>query len=118
MARVRVQDVVVIEFSWWERPFVLRRTMRLTGAEVDAAEYVDSPMRRRIGPRAGLWITGLLKIGLFGVTDRSVVSVRRGTPAVEIRLRPGSSKVGSVLISTPDAEALAPRIAALTVTAR
>lgn len=93
---------LTIVFAVWEAPFVGRRRLDLDRAEIEAADVVERPLRHQLGPRAGFWITGLVKVGLFGTARRCLTSVRRGTPALHVRVR-GSRPFHEVLVSTPDA---------------
>lgn len=90
MARIVVQgEGVVIVLSWWEVPFVGRRRIELKCGEVAEVKAVARPMRMKRGPRAGFWITGLARMGLFGTVRCCLTSVRRGRPALYLILRNG-----------------------------
>ena len=94
LGRVAVDDErVEIVFGWWEVPFVGRRRLEVGHEEVAKAAVIAHPMRRNLGPRAGFWITGLVKVGLFGTARRCVTSVRRGRPALHLILREGGERV-------------------------
>lgn len=113
MARVTADTSgLTIDFALWERPFVGRGRLRLSGEEIAEVRVVERPLRHHLGPRAGLWVTGLLKVGLFGITPRCLASVRRGAPALHLRVTGGSRAFGEVLVSTAEAPALARRLAA------
>lgn len=93
MAQIVVEGgEVMIVFSWWEVPFVGRRRIELKRGEVAEAKAVALPMRMKRGPRAGFWITGLIKVGLFGTVRRCVTSVRRGRSALHLILRDGGGR--------------------------
>ncbi|MBU8829746.1 hypothetical protein [Mycolicibacterium goodii] len=66
-------------------------------------------MRVHLGPRAGFWVTGLVKVGIFGTTNRCLAAVRRGTPALHLQLAAGRA-FREVLISDAEAHVVATRL--------
>ncbi|HEU5129696.1 MAG TPA: hypothetical protein VFU12_17085 [Glycomyces sp.] len=105
MARVTVEDNrAVIVFDRWEAPFVGRRRLAIEREALVEATAVAHPMRMRLGSRAGLWITGVVKVGFFGTARRCLTSVRRGQPALHLRLREGRG-FQEVLVGDAEAEA-------------
>ncbi|TYQ03470.1 UNVERIFIED_ORG: hypothetical protein L601_006900000030 [Gordonia westfalica J30] len=110
MARAqRDETTVTIVFAWWEAPFVGRRRLVLDAAEIDSVSVEDRPLRVHLGPRAGLWVTGLVKVGIFDTTSRCLTAVRRGTPALHLRLV-GGRAFREVLISDARAHEMAARL--------
>ncbi|MEO3892390.1 hypothetical protein [Nonomuraea sp. B5E05] len=109
------RDVLIVRFAFWERPFALRGRLAVPLAAVrDIADIADveQPLRKTRGVRrAGVLVTGLLKIGSWGLTSgvRQFVCVRRGVPALRVVLDAGTStlRYDELLISTPDAAEVA-----------
>ena len=88
-------------------------------AEVRAAERVDRPTRASVTGigRAGLHMTGVLKLGRWGIgtpTSR-FVSARRWVPAVRLVVTDGfREQLGyhEIVISTPDVDRITAALAA------
>jgi hypothetical protein len=61
-------------------------------------------------------VTGFRKIGRWGIGVglRQLVSVRRGQPALRLRLDRATTGYDEVLVSLPDAAAVAARVTAST----
>lgn len=120
MATVAVEGRdVVVRLSRWERPFAGGRSeLIIPLAAVRAAEWVERPTRWSATPgaRAGLLVTGVLKLGRWGLgtgTHR-FVSVRRWVPALRVTVddaQVGRLGYGEILVSAPDAERLAAELA-------
>ncbi|WP_020496501.1 hypothetical protein [Sciscionella marina] len=119
MASVSVEDRVVhVELGRFERLFAGRRArFRILFGDLAEAEVVHHPTRWRASPglRAGLYVTGVLKLGRWGIgtARRRFVSVRRWVPAVRLVLDPGVTEefgYGELLISTAEAEEVLRRI--------
>jgi hypothetical protein len=115
MATVRANGTTVtVDLSWWERFFAAGRPRVVVPLDAIAtAGVVDHPTRWTATPggRSGLVVTGVLKVGRWGVGTgmRYFVSTRRNRPAVRLTLTPeGADLIGYdvVLVSTPDAAEL------------
>ena len=116
MAHVHMDSgTVTVELAWWERPFAARRARLVVPASsVLRAECVEHPTRMSATPggRAGLLVTGVLKVGRWGIgtgTHR-FVSVRRWVPGLRLVLdedRAGQLGYDELLVSTPDAARIA-----------
>jgi hypothetical protein len=113
MAAVQVdQQAVNVTLSRWERPFAGGRTrIVVPRSAVRASERVDQPTRRAATPggRAGLLITGVLKLGRWGVGTRTsrFVSVRRWVPALRLTVDDATAEqlgYDELLISTHDVD--------------
>jgi hypothetical protein len=89
----------------------LLRDVAVPRSAVRSAEVVADPLTAVRGLRApGLALPGVRKIGTWRRPgERTLVCVRRGQPAVRIRL--GGQKYDSLLIGADDAAALAARLA-------
>ncbi|WP_020672483.1 hypothetical protein [Amycolatopsis nigrescens] len=112
MATVQVDSVAVrIELAWWERLFAGGRTRIVVPIErVLAADRVERPTRHSVTPgaRAGMVVTGVLKVGRWGLGSRTkrFVSVRRWVPAVRLGLdSSAAAELGydELVVSTRDA---------------
>ncbi|TWD79613.1 hypothetical protein FB561_0677 [Kribbella amoyensis] len=115
MATVRMDDrQVTIELTRWERLFAGGRARFVLPREAIAStDFVEHPTRWQATPggRSGIIVTGVLKVGRWGVGTRTrlFVSARRWIPAVRFGLTPeGADLTGydAFLISTEDAAAL------------
>ncbi|MBW0104893.1 hypothetical protein [Pseudonocardia sp. KRD291] len=113
MGTVHVDDhSVTIRLSAFEKLFCGGRSrLVVPRSEIDSAERVDRPTRASVTGigRAGLLVTGVLKLGRWGIgtpTSR-FVSVRRRVPAVRLVVRAEFRDLlgyHELLISTPDAD--------------
>ncbi|MBB5137409.1 hypothetical protein HNP84_007161 [Thermocatellispora tengchongensis] len=109
------RDALSVRFTFWERPFALRGALTIPLTTVRHVTDVERPLRKTRGMRrAGVLVTGLLKIGSWGppAGARQFVCARRGVPALHIALDPGTSKLGydELLISTTGAAQVAAAI--------
>ncbi|WP_086820324.1 hypothetical protein [Allokutzneria sp. NRRL B-24872] len=110
MAVLRVGDTAVrVELRWWERPFAgWRRRVEVPLTAIGDVERVEHPTRRAATPggRSGAVVTGVLKVGRWGVGTRTrqFVSVRRTVPAVRITTDRAVVGYDELLVSTPNAE--------------
>lgn len=120
MARVEVdQQAVNVTLSRWERPFAGGRTrIVVPRSAVRASERVDRPTRWAATPggRAGLLVTGVLKLGRWGIGTRTsrFVSVRRWVPAVRLVVDDATAEqlgYDELLISTPDVDRITAALA-------
>ncbi|PXY24792.1 MULTISPECIES: hypothetical protein [Prauserella] len=95
MATTAIRDSrLVIRFSWWERLLVRRATYETPLAAVTEIEVRDrwSPV---IGARAGLIVTGLLKVGTWRSPGAvRLVCMKRGLPTLRVVLDRGRSGGG------------------------
>lgn len=121
MGTVHVDDnAVTVELSAVEKLFCGGRSrLVVPRSEIRLAERVDRPTRASatgIG-RAGLAVTGVLKLGRWGIgspTSR-FVSVQRWRPAVRIVVDDAfRAQLGyhEILISTPDVDRVTAALAA------
>lgn len=110
--RVQVSDEAVeVLLSRWEKVLGLMGDIRVPLADVGDVRIVQDPMREalRAGLKAGLRIPGFRYVARTIRLDRALL-VRRGVPALSFSVR-GAGALKGVLVSTPDAEALAQRLA-------
>ncbi|MEV6285503.1 hypothetical protein [Kribbella sp. NPDC051770] len=116
MATVRANGATVtVDLTWWERFFAAGRPrLAIPLDAIATVGVVEQPTRWTATPggRSGLVVTGVLKVGRWGLGTgvRHFVSARRNRPALRLTLTPeGADLTGYdvVLVSTPNAEALA-----------
>lgn len=122
MATVRVDEHgATVALTSWERPFCGGRSRLVAPwSEVRSLERADRPTRLSatgVG-RAGLLVTGVLKLGRWGIGTRTsrFVSVRRWVPAVRVTVNDafrGQLGYDELLISTPDADRITAAFTAL-----
>ncbi len=96
-----------ISLSRAEKIFGLLRDLEVPRSAVITAEAVPSGLAELRGLRApGLGLPGVRAIGTWRArSEKSYVSVRRGAPALRLRL--AGQRYDTVLISTTDAVRLA-----------
>ncbi|MFB9926743.1 hypothetical protein ACFORO_08030 [Amycolatopsis halotolerans] len=107
-----VGDGLRVRFARWERFAVRREEITFPLARVQTAELVGNPLARTRGGRIGMLVSGVFKVGVWGLGTgtRQLVSARRRGPALRIVLDGG--KFDELLLSLPDAAALADAIKA------
>jgi hypothetical protein len=109
--RVRVtDDSIEVLLSRWEKVLGLMKDIRVPLADVSDVSVVEDPIRATLGTglKAGLRLPWLYYVARTIRLDRAFV-VRRGVPALSFAVR-DHAPLRSVLVSTPDAGALARRI--------
>ncbi|WP_409491989.1 hypothetical protein [Amycolatopsis sp. cmx-11-12] len=115
MAKIDIAGGEVrVRFSDWERLAVWRREVVVPVAAIKDVEYVEEPVSRARGGRAGVLISGVLKVGFWGLGTgvRQLVSVRRGVPALRVGVdRAAGLPFDEVLISVRNAAELADALA-------
>jgi hypothetical protein len=114
--RVRIQisdDAVEVLLSRWEKALGLLRDIRVPLVDVGDVEVVAEPMREVMGSglKIGLRLPWLYYAARSIRLDR-VFLVRRGVPAVSFSVN-NASALKHVLVSTPEAQALARRLEAM-----
>ncbi|MFK0250809.1 hypothetical protein ACIQUM_39455 [Amycolatopsis azurea] len=112
MATIDIADGGVrVRFSAWERLAVWRDEVVVPPAAIRAVELVDAPVGRARGGRAGVLVSGVLKVGYWGLGTgiRQLVSVRRGVPALRIAIDREAAGLpfDEVLVSARNAAELA-----------
>ncbi|QFG20617.1 hypothetical protein [Actinomadura sp. WMMB 499] len=114
MAEVKIsRDRVDIEFSVWERLCTGRGRVSVPLAAIDRAAHVDRPLRVPRGTRRGCHVSGIAKIGVWGLVrgPRRLVSVRRGRPGLHLTLdRAAAGDFDEIVLSHRDAAGLSRRI--------
>ncbi|GLY78104.1 hypothetical protein [Actinoallomurus iriomotensis] len=111
MATVRItKGLITIEFGPWERFFAgrARHTVPLTAVRRAAA--TAHPLRVPRGTRRGLTVSGITKVGVWGLVlgPQQLVAVNRRQPGLHLLLDRGSSgsEFDEVVVSVPDADRL------------
>ena len=113
MSAVRVDgDVVRVELTRAEKVAGFVRDQEIPLASVHAVDVIGDPMAAPAGIRApGLEIPGRRTVGTWRAHGRrEFVCIRRGEPAVELIVH--GERYDRYLLGTPDAHAIATRIAA------
>ncbi len=107
MAKVDVAGELRVRFSAWERLAVWRDEVVVPLAAIKAVELVEEPVARARGGRAGVLVSGVLKVGFWGLGTgvRQLVSVRRGVPALRVEVDRAASGLScdELLISARNA---------------
>ncbi|GAA0584513.1 hypothetical protein HPO96_09875 [Kribbella sandramycini] len=116
MARVDIdRHEMRVRFSLLERLATWRGEVLVPLTAVREVAVLERPVSHARGGRTGLLISGVLKIGIWGLgtEHRQLVSVRRQTPALRVRIDRAATGHGfdELLISTPRAAELAQRVA-------
>ncbi|MDG4824595.1 hypothetical protein O7635_22325 [Asanoa sp. WMMD1127] len=101
---------LTLRFSGWEQLFVRRAIEVVPLAAVSGADVVEGWLYRPLGVRAGLVVSGLLKVGTWrspGITR--LVCIRRGEPILRVTVdrRRSGGHFDELLIGTPDARSAA-----------
>ena len=89
MAAVTVTgDVVDVRFTAGERFWIRRARLAIPVAAVRHASLVAQPLRRAHGARRGITVSGLIKVGVWGLFGgpRQLVAARRGEPGLHLVL--------------------------------
>jgi hypothetical protein len=104
---------LTVRFTPGEKIAGLLRDVELPRSAVRGAEVVLDPMTAMRGLRApGLALPGVRKVGTWRRPgERTLVCVRRGQPAVRVRLEGG--RYDTLLLGSDDAAALAAGLAAV-----
>jgi len=102
---------VSLELTRAEKVLELLHDVEVPLSAVRDVEVVDDAVAAPRGWRVGLGLPGLRKIGIWRGTGRkTVVSVRRGQPAVRVRLE--GQRWDELLVGADDAGAVAAAIVA------
>lgn len=113
MSTIRIDPTTVaIELTNWERVFALRGDVTIPRGDIASVAVLTDALAAAKGLRApGLGAPGIRKVGTWRTRgSRTLVSVRRGQPAVRIRMRP-SSEWDAVLVGSDEAPTIAARLA-------
>jgi hypothetical protein len=112
-AGVRVQvseETVEVQLSRWEKVLGLLGDITVPRADVSDVRVLEEPMREvlRTGLKAGLRLPWLYYVARTIRLDEAWL-VRRGVPALSFSVR-NRGALRRVVVSTPDAQALARRL--------
>ncbi|MBE1484630.1 hypothetical protein [Plantactinospora soyae] len=116
MATMRISnEVLTFEFQGMERFWLGRRTLTVPLRSVRQVAYADRPLRLARGMRRGYLVSGVVKIGVWGLLTgpRQLVYARRGIPGLHLWLDSATVDGGfdEVVFSTRDAARLVRTIA-------
>jgi hypothetical protein len=106
--RVRLtEDSVEVLFARWEKALGLLGNITVPRADVSDVQVVPEPLREAMsaGMKAGLRMPWFYYVARTIRLDQAF-AVRRGVPALSFTVR-NQGALEHVLVSTPDAEALA-----------
>ncbi|MBK1788032.1 hypothetical protein [Prauserella cavernicola] len=109
MASVRIEgEDLVVRLAPWERLFAAHGGLSVPLAAVLEVSPLDRPLAAARGGRCGLVVSGLLKIGTWGLGagTRQFVCARRGEHGLRIlldRTAPGVCH-DELIVTVPDAE--------------
>ncbi len=100
-------EYVAVRLARWEKILGLMGDIRVPRAAVSDAQVVHDPLRAvlRTGLKAGLRLPGLYYVARSIKLDRAWI-LRRGMQAVSFAVDDGGA-LRRVVVSTPDAEAVA-----------
>jgi hypothetical protein len=103
-------DTLEVRLARWQKVLGLMGDIRLPLADVEDVQVVEKPLGqiKRSGLMAGLRVPWLYYVARTIRLDE-VWIVRRGVPALSFSVR-GSGTLKRVVISTPEAQALARRL--------
>jgi hypothetical protein len=106
------EEFVEVRLARWEKVLGLMGDIRVARAAVGDVEVVRDPLREVLstGLKAGLRLPWLYYVARSIKLDRAWV-LRRGTPALSFSVNDGGT-LRRVVVSTPEAEALARRLKA------
>jgi hypothetical protein len=115
MATMKVIDKELhLRFSAWERLAVWRAGLVVPLSAVRTVKCIDEPVGHTRGGRMGLLVSGVVKVGIWGLGTgiRQLVSVRRRVPGLRITLdrTVSGGRFDELLISTKDAGRVAEEI--------
>jgi hypothetical protein len=111
MATVQIDDDRLhVRFDRGERRWLRRTELTVPRAAIRSAAAVPQPLALARGARSGFHVTGLVKVGIWGVFTgpRQLVVARRGRPGLHLVLdRTAGVGVDEVILSVPDGPVLA-----------
>jgi hypothetical protein len=110
MATMKVRGSELrVRFAAWERPIVWRAGLDVPLTAIRSVERVEDALGRTRGGRVAFLISGVVKVGRWGLGTgtRQLVSVRRKAPTLRITLDRTVTGYDELLISTKDADRLA-----------
>ncbi|MFC4561096.1 hypothetical protein ACFO4E_04415 [Nocardiopsis mangrovi] len=115
MALMKVSDTeLAIEFSGGERTWTRRASLTVPLSAVRRAARVGDPLRAARGARKGLHVSGVAKVGVWGLFrgPRQLVAAYRGQPGLHIELDRAAAggEFDELVLSLADAEQLARRV--------
>lgn len=104
------EDSLEVLFAPWEKALGLLGNIVVPRADVTDAKVVQEPVREAMsaGMKAGLRLPWLYYVARTIRLDQAF-AVRRGVPALSFDVR-NHARLRHVLVSTPEAEALAARL--------
>jgi hypothetical protein len=116
MATMRISsEALTFDFEGMERLWLGRAALTVPLRSVRQVAYADRPLRLARGLRRGYVVSGVAKIGVWGLFSRprQLVCAWRGVPGLHLRLDHATvdGRFDEVVFSTPDAARLTRDIA-------
>ena len=104
-------DRLEVRLALWEKVLGLMRDLSVPREEISGARVEPRGVRAAAGTglKVGLRLPGVYYVARSITLDRAYI-VRRGVPALEFSIR-GERTLRHVLVSAPDAEQIAARLA-------
>lgn len=104
------EDTVVVRLSWWQKALGLLRDIHVQRSDVSDVHVVEEPVceAMRTGMKVGVRLPWLYYVARTIRLDQAFI-VRRGVPGLSFSVR-NSGSLQRVLVSTPDAQALAEQL--------
>ncbi|SCF11750.1 hypothetical protein GA0074695_3590 [Micromonospora viridifaciens] len=106
-------DSIDIRFTARERMWTRQQQLTVPLTAVRRVTSVAEPLRLARGARRGLTVSGIVKIGVWGLFGgpRQLVSARAGQPGLHLVVQPDAAGgYDEIVLSDPDAPALAAAI--------
>src|SRR6478609_6810336 len=108
------RDGLHVRFPGWEAHMAGREMFIAPTASVRGAHAEAGWSSEILGVRSGLVVSGFRKVGVFTHTSgvRRLVSMKRGLPLLRVAVDRESTQFDEVLVSVPEAAAIADAIRA------
>jgi hypothetical protein len=116
MIQIQVHDTALdVRFPSWTRPFVKGGQVTVPLAAIAEVHHLDRPLAAAKGLRAGLVVSGYVKIGTWtsfsGV--KQLVGAHRGVPGLRIVLKQRVAGFDELILSVEDAEEIRRQLTAV-----
>jgi len=109
------QGTLKVHFASWARLFSGASTVSVPVDGIREARHLDRPLAAATGRRAGLVVSGVMKVGVwtsFGGVRR-LVAARHGEPGLRIVMKDRRSGYDELVLSVRDAEGIRRALAAV-----
>ena len=102
------QGTLTVHFAPWARLFSMTAAVSVPVDGIREVHHLDRPLAAATGRRAGLLVSGVMKVGVwtsFGGVRR-LVAARGGEPGLRIVMRDSRSGYDELILSVRDAEGI------------